>query len=104
MIAAVPNHIRIAADGTAWIDDINVKVIEVVRSYFAADGSVPWLVENHPHLTPARIHAAMAWYHDHQEEFDRRMETDDRLIARLAAESHDPSLARKLRAARDARG
>ena len=104
MLAAVPNHIRISEDGTCWLDDTNVKVVEVVLSYLAADGRVDWLAENHPHLTPARIHAAMAWYYDHKEDFDRQIAADDRKAAAWAAAGAESPLVRRLHAAREARG
>ncbi|MCW1924871.1 DUF433 domain-containing protein [Luteolibacter arcticus] len=103
MTVASSSHIRLDHEGRAWIDDTNVKVIEVVLSYFAADGSIPSLVENHPHLTPARIHAAMAWYHDHREQLDRQIAADSQWAGQLAAERQETALMGKLRAARDAR-
>lgn len=103
MIAALPNHIRLAEDGRAWIDDTNVKVIEVVLSYFAAEGVVDRLVENHPDLTPARVHAAMAWYHDHREAFDREIALDDARVNRLAEEHENSPLMRRLKAIKAAR-
>src|SRR5437762_2907205 len=64
-------HIWIDTDGRAWIDQTNVKVIEVVLDHLAYGWSAEEMHRHHPHLSMAQIHAALAFYYDHQEEFDQ---------------------------------
>ena len=58
--------------GVAWIDDSNVKVVEVIFDH--VQGQSPGKIqEAHPDLTPSQIYAAIAYYYDHQEEVDDLM-------------------------------
>jgi len=93
-------HIHLDAEGRAWIDDTNVKVIEV------AIDSVTWkwgpeaIHLQYPHLSMAQIHAALAFYYDHQTEFDAEMERmDQEYQARRAEQTNNSPLHQKLRAA-----
>ena len=55
--------------GIAWIDDSNIKVIEVVLDY--VQGWPPEKIhEQHPHLSLAQIYSAIAYYHDYKQEVD----------------------------------
>src|SRR3990172_8587789 len=63
-------HIRLDARGVAWIDDVNVKVIEVVLDRLAYGWSPEEIHFQHPHLSLAQIHAALAYYYDHQAALD----------------------------------
>jgi uncharacterized protein (DUF433 family) len=71
-------HILTDDRGVAWIDDSNVKVIEVVLDRLAYGWSPEELHFQQPHLSLAQIHAALAYYYDHQ------LELDDELRKRLA--------------------
>ncbi len=63
-------HIHRDAQGRAWIDDTNVKVIEVVLDHLATGSSSEEIHVQYPHLSLAQIHAALAFYHDNRDEFD----------------------------------
>ena len=90
MPAIVPSHVRTDAQGLAWIDDTNVKVIEVVLARLAHGWSPEEIHFQHPHLSLAQIHAALAYYYDHQAEMDQEVERqlrEDDARAAAAAES-----------------
>ncbi|HWB07558.1 MAG TPA: DUF433 domain-containing protein [Verrucomicrobiales bacterium] len=70
-IAESSPHVRCDASGTAWIDDTGVKVIQVAMDHLAHGWSADTIHENHPHLSLAQIHAALAWFYDHQNEMER---------------------------------
>src|SRR5438876_7648224 len=93
---AIP-HVWIAPDGRAWIDKTNVKVIEVVLDHLAYGWSPEEMHYQHPRLSLAQIHAALACYFDHQPEFDAQVEAGLRQAERLAAEVKDSPLRRRLR-------
>jgi uncharacterized protein (DUF433 family) len=68
--AKVGTHIHTDEKGRAWIDDTNVKVIEVVRDWLAHGSSPEEMCLQYPHLSLAQVHAALAYYYDHQLMFD----------------------------------
>src|SRR5436190_22052262 len=90
-------HVWIDAGGRAWIDKSNVKVIEVVLDHLAYGWSPEEMHYQHPHLSLAQIHAALAYYFDHQAQFDRNIEESLRQAEKHAAESKDSPLRQRLR-------
>jgi uncharacterized protein (DUF433 family) len=64
------SHIHRDAEGRAWIDNTNTKVIEVVLDHIAYGWSADEIHVQHPHLSLGQIHAALPFYFDHQPEFD----------------------------------
>jgi hypothetical protein len=53
-------HIHLDEAGVAWIDDTNVKVIEVVLDKLAHGSSPEEMHLQYPHLSLAQIHAALS--------------------------------------------
>jgi len=93
-------HIRLDAEGKAWIDDTNVKVVEVVLDHVAYAWSPEAIHIQHPHLSLAQIHAALAYYYDHKAEFDAAIERQHQEYEAVrAVQGNDTPLHRKLRAA-----
>jgi uncharacterized protein (DUF433 family) len=91
-------HIHTDEQGRAWIDDTNVKVIEIVRDWLAHGSSPEEMCCQYPHLSPAQIHAALAYYYDHQKQFDRAIAGElEQWDGRLASFQDSP-IRRKLRA------
>jgi uncharacterized protein (DUF433 family) len=90
-------HVWTDADGRAWIDRTNVKVIEVVLDHLAYGWSPEEMHYQHPHLSLAQIHAALGYYFDHQHEFDAEIENGLHQAEKLAAESNDSPLRQRLR-------
>ena len=91
MITAVElSHVLIDEQGRAWIDNTNVKVVEVVRDHLAYGWSPEEIHWQHPHLNLAQIYAALAYYHDHRAsmhaEIQNSLESAN-AAARLAADS-----------------
>lgn len=95
---AVAPHIRLDDRGVAWIDDTNVKVIEVVLDHIAS-GLSPTEIrsEHYDRFTLAQIHAALAYYYDHQAEFDAEITRQMREYEELRAKSLDSPIVKKLR-------
>ena len=93
-------HIHLDDKGVAWIDDTNVKVIEVVLDKIAHGSSPEEIHYQHPGLSLAQIHAALSYYYDHQEEIDEEIERRLREVDAMAAQAgNDTPLRRRLRAA-----
>jgi uncharacterized protein (DUF433 family) len=71
MTPATATHIQLDERGVAWIDDTNVKVVEVALETLAYGARPEEIHEQHQgHLTLAQIHAALAWFYDHRQEMD----------------------------------
>jgi len=53
------SHVRLDANGRAWIDETNVKVVEVVRDHLAYGWSPEEIHWQLPHLSLSQIYAAL---------------------------------------------
>ena len=78
------NHIWLDERNIAWIDKTNRKVLEIAQERVAHGSSVEEIVEQHRGLISlAQVHAALAYYYDHEAdlnvEIERQLETADRL-------------------------
>ncbi len=92
-------HILLDEQGRAWIDDTNVKVIEIVLDKLAYGWGAEQIVAEFPgQFTLAQIHAAFSYYYDHQAEFDAEIAWWDKECERLRAESLNSPGRQKLRA------
>lgn len=99
MSVAATSHIHLDENGRAWIDDTNVKVIEVVIDKLANESSPEEMHFQYPHLSLAQIYAALSYYHDHQAQFDAeiaRQLSEVEALARQAADSPARQRLRKL--------
>lgn len=66
-------HIYLDERGRGWVADTNVRVDQIVADVIGPEKMTPErVIEAYPHagLTLAQIHAALAWYYDHQAEMD----------------------------------
>jgi uncharacterized protein (DUF433 family) len=91
-------HIHLDEAGVAWIDDTNVKVIEVVLDKLAHWSSPEEMHLQYPHLSLAQLHAALSYYYDHQQGFDAAIEEQLRRVEALAAQAGDSPVRQRLRA------
>jgi len=80
-------HIRRDERGVAWIADTNTKVIEVVLDEVAYGWDAREIQRQHPHLSLAHIHAALAYYYDHKTEIDAQIKQADVEYHQLHAEA-----------------
>jgi uncharacterized protein (DUF433 family) len=97
MPETVASHVWTDAESRAWIDKTNVKVIEVVLDHLAYGWSPEEMHYQHPHLSLAQIHSALAYYFDHQSEFDKQIEASLKNAEQLAAAAKDSPLRQRLR-------
>ena len=95
----VAPHIRLDERGVPWIDDTNVKVIEVVLDHLTHGWSPEEINYQHYNgFSMAQLHAALAYYYDHQAEFDAEIERQVQEYQELRAKSLDSPVRQKLRA------
>jgi uncharacterized protein (DUF433 family) len=67
-------YVVLGKDGFAIIEGTTTKVIELVEEKNTFGISPEELHLWHPYLSLSQIHAAFAYYWDHQEELDRQIE------------------------------
>ncbi len=91
-------HILLDERGRGWIDDTNVKVIEVVLDKVGWGMNPDEIHAAYPGLSLAQIHAAFSYYYDHQAEYDAEIARQDEEATRLRAASLDSPIRQKLRA------
>ncbi|MDJ0597301.1 MAG: DUF433 domain-containing protein [Crocosphaera sp.] len=53
-----------------------VRIAQIVMDYLAYGWSVEEMNRQHPYLTLGELHAAMAYYFDHQEEIDSEIRSE----------------------------
>ena len=63
-------HVTFNTQGTPCIDGTRHRVIDIVADHVAHGYSAAQIVEHSPDLTPAHVHAALAYYYDHQDAMD----------------------------------
>jgi uncharacterized protein (DUF433 family) len=97
MTAVVETYIEIDENRVAWITDTKVKVIEIALDKLAHGSSPEEIHFQHPNLSMAQIHAALAYYYDHQEELDAEILRRLQEVNQLAAQNINSPLQQKLR-------
>lgn len=81
------DYLELDEEGRAWIKGANTKVIEVALDWIAYRWNAEEIHRQHPHLALPQIHAALAYYFDHQSEMDELVEQSRRRIELMRAES-----------------
>ena len=90
-------HIRLDDRGVAWIDDTNIKVIEVALDMIAHGWSPEEIHFQHAHLSLAQIHSALGYYYDHKTEMDASIQRSAHEVERLRAEAGESPMRKRLR-------
>lgn len=90
-------HIVHDDQGVAWVDDANVKVIEIALDHLAYGWSADAIHEQFPDLTLAQIHSALAYFYDHQADLIAQIEAREREVAQWRTEIGDSTIQRRLR-------
>lgn len=67
-------HIEHAEDGVPRLAGTSTKVVEIVLDRLAHNWDADEIQRQHPHLSLAQIHAALAYYYDHQAQIDDDIE------------------------------
>jgi uncharacterized protein (DUF433 family) len=91
-------HVVLDKKGVAWIDDTNVKVIEVILDHLAYGHSPEEIHLQHPDLSLAQVYAAFAYYYDHQTQLDDELKRRYSQVEKLRAKSPQKLTRRELMA------
>ena len=103
MSTGLATHIDIDATGVAWIAGANTKVKEVVLDKLAYGWSPEEIHFQHPHLSMAHIHAALAYYYENQNRLDEEIRRDLEHIDQMRSAAAPSVLRSRLTALRNAR-
>ena len=103
MSTGLSTQIDIDAKGVAWVAGANTKVKEIVQDKLAYGWSPEEIHFQHRHLSMAQVHAALAYYYEHQDRLDDEIRQDLEEVDRLAASSPVSALRGKLRDLRSQR-
>ena len=99
MATVSQTHIRLDEKGVAWIDDTNIKVIEIALEHIAHGSGAEEIFDQHnSYLTMGQIHAALMHYYDHQADYDLEIDRQLHESDALREASNDSPGRRRLRA------
>jgi uncharacterized protein (DUF433 family) len=91
-------HIVVDENGVARIAGSRIKVIHLVMEKMAYRWNPEEIQAQHPHLTLSEVHAAFAYYYDHQAQLDAAIEESMRFADEMRSKTDQSPLVEKLRA------
>ena len=103
MSTGLTTQIEIDARGVAWVAGANTKVKEIVLDKLAYGWSPEEMHFQHPHLSMAQIHAALAYYYENQNKLDDEIRRDLEEVDQLRSQSESSALRSKLQSIRKTR-
>lgn len=97
MATVTTTLIELDADGVAWVAGSGTKVIEVALDKLAHGSSPEEMHFQYQHLSLAQIHAALAYYYEHQSTLDTEIQRRWLEVNELAAREANSPLQQRLR-------
>jgi uncharacterized protein (DUF433 family) len=98
MATTVNSHIVFDDRGRPLLEGTTTKVMEVALEKVAWGWDAEEIHKQHPHLPLAKIHAALAYYYDHQAEMDAEIERDLREVEAMRAAAGETPFVKRMRA------
>ncbi len=98
MSIATNAQIELDDHGVAWISGTKVKVIEVAIDKLTHGSSPEEIHFQYPHLSLSQIHVALAYYYDHQVDFDAEIQSRWEEVNQFANPESESPLQQRLRA------
>ena len=95
-MSAVISQIEIDDRGVAWVTGANTKVVEIVLDKIAHGWSPEEMHLQHPHLSLAQIHSALAYYYECKEQVEAQIERELREAEQLTAGASDAAFRKRL--------
>lgn len=90
-------HISLTEENVPILANTTMKVIELVLARIAYGWSPEELHFQFPHLSLGQIHSALAYYWDHQEEFEQEIERRLDKVDRLQRQAEPSPLVARLK-------
>ena len=79
-----------------WITGTQTKVVELVREHLGYGWQTDELCRQHPHLSLAQVHSALAYYYAHKEVIEQDIQRRDCWVEELKQEFQDPGLVARI--------
>jgi len=74
-------HIAKIEGGPARLERMpRIRVAQIVMDHLFQGWSADEICNQYPHLKPAEVHSALAYYFDHQAEIDKEIEDEIKLV------------------------
>jgi uncharacterized protein (DUF433 family) len=80
-------HLEINDQGVPVLLGTTTKVVEIALDHLAHHWDADEIRRQHPHLSLGQIHSALAYYFDHQDEFDFQIRDQLDAVDRLRQSS-----------------
>ncbi len=96
MAISITKQLETDEQGVVWITGANTKVIEVVLDKMSYGWSPEEIHFQHPHLSLAQIHSALAYYYENREKLDAEIERERQEAENLKDQVSNPALRQKL--------
>jgi uncharacterized protein (DUF433 family) len=93
-----PHVAKPAGESAHLIRLPRIRVAQIVMDYQAHGWSAQEMCWQHPHLKPAEVHSAMAYYFDNQSEIDAEIQSELEQVRRERAANGESPIQAKLRA------
>lgn len=90
-------HIKLDEEGVARIADTRSRVIDLAMERRAFGYSPEEMQRQHPHLSLAQIHAALAYYWDHRDDLDSEIERRVQGVDKLQQDISPPPVVERLK-------
>lgn len=91
-------HIMLNQFNQPIIEGTKIKVIEIVLDKIAYGWSPEEIQYQHPQLTLGQVYSALAYYSDHQETFDKEIESQLRNVEQMENSTRPTPLINRLKA------
>jgi uncharacterized protein (DUF433 family) len=75
-----------------------IRISQIAVDYLNHGWSADEIVLHYPHLKPAEVHSALAYYFDHQAEIESEIDEEQRLIAEARKNAPPTAVEQRLRA------
>ena len=70
-------------NGKAIIAGTRIKVSQIALEYERLGWTPDQIIDAHPHLTLAQVHAALSYYYENQSELDAELIAEEKLVEEL---------------------
>ena len=84
-------HITHTAGDVARLERLpRIRIAMIVMDHVGRGWSGEKILRQYPHLTPAEVHSALAYYYDHTAEIDAEIAEELREVERMTEEPPSP--------------
>jgi uncharacterized protein (DUF433 family) len=93
------DHIRVDAEGSAWIEGTGFRVTQIVLDHLTYGWSPEEIhFQHYGQLTMAQVHAALAYYYDNQQRIDEEVSRRLEEVRGMRSQSGDSPFRQRMRA------